>query len=142
MMMPANYSAIAENEMTYVVGGGIVADILPAVMTVDNWKLVNTNMITLISNYTANAFAQGTVGTIFGGKYTLGAVTGSVIDMFKATKTEDGISGNGVLNACLAIVGGLANIYTLGNVTVSSIYNTGYANNPFSYSYITAHKYE
>ena len=24
MMMPANYSAIAENEMTYVVGGGLL----------------------------------------------------------------------------------------------------------------------
>ena len=25
MMMPANFSAVAENEMTYVVGGGLMA---------------------------------------------------------------------------------------------------------------------
>ncbi len=136
MMMPANYSAIAENEMTYVVGGGIVADILPAVMTVDNWKKVNTNMITLISNYTASAFTQGIVGTIFGGQYEFGAVTGSVIDMF------DGIGGTkSDLNGLLAVVGGLANIYTLGNVTVSSIYNTGYANYSFGDT-VTHHIYE
>ena len=125
MMMPANYSAIAENEMTYVVGGGIVADILPAIMTVDNWKLVNTNMITLISNYTAYQFTNGTIGEIFGGNYKFGNVTKSVVDMF------DGSEGS-VLNGILAIVGGLANIYTLGNVTASSIYNTSYAPNAWA----------
>ena len=32
MMMPANFSAVAENEMTYVVGGSLV-DVLAPVMT-------------------------------------------------------------------------------------------------------------
>jgi len=31
MMMPANFSAVSENEMTYVIGGG-VADYLAPVM--------------------------------------------------------------------------------------------------------------
>ena len=37
MMMPANFSAIAESEMTYVVGGASLIDALGAV-TAPIWK--------------------------------------------------------------------------------------------------------
>ena len=40
MMMPANFSAVAENEMTYVVGGSLV-DVLAPVMTTENWQNVS-----------------------------------------------------------------------------------------------------
>ena len=37
MMMPANFSAVSENEMTYVMGGS-VADYLCPVMTKKEWS--------------------------------------------------------------------------------------------------------
>ena len=40
MMMPANFSAVSENEMTYVVGGGLV-DVLVPVMTEENWRNIS-----------------------------------------------------------------------------------------------------
>ncbi len=127
MMMPANYSAIAENEISYVNGGSIV-DCLPSLMDASNWKKFNTNMITLIANYTAGSFVKGTVATLFDGNYSFGDVTMSVVDLFDADST----SYNGVLNGVLAIVGGLANIYTLGTTTAGSIYATSYY--PYSYA--------
>ena len=46
MMMPANYSVIAENEMTYVNGGANFIDAIGAVTapiwTLDNVKTFNT----------------------------------------------------------------------------------------------------
>ena len=37
MMMPANFSAISENEMTYVNGGAGLAEILAPALEVSNW---------------------------------------------------------------------------------------------------------
>ena len=42
MMMPANFSAISENEMTYVNGGASLAEILAPELTVKNWQTFNT----------------------------------------------------------------------------------------------------
>ena len=50
MMMPANFSAISENEMTYVNGGASLADILAPELKVENWQKFNTNMVTIIGN--------------------------------------------------------------------------------------------
>ena len=41
MMMPANFSAISENEMTYVNGGASLADILAPELKVENWQKFN-----------------------------------------------------------------------------------------------------
>ena len=41
MMMPANFSAIAENELTYVVGGSAATDFA---------KTLNTNLVTIVGN--------------------------------------------------------------------------------------------
>ena len=51
MMMPANYSVIAENEMTYVNGGASFIDAIGAV-TAPIWDLTNvkafsTNVVTI-----------------------------------------------------------------------------------------------
>ena len=49
MMMPANFSAVAENEMTYVVGGSLV-DVLAPAMTTANWQNVSANVIKIVGN--------------------------------------------------------------------------------------------
>ena len=38
MTFPANYAVMAEDELTYITGGGVIANVLPAVMTSDNWR--------------------------------------------------------------------------------------------------------
>ena len=48
MMMPANYSVIAENEMTYVVGGGVIEAIgavTAPIWTAANVKTFNTTLL-------------------------------------------------------------------------------------------------
>ena len=65
MMMPANYSVIAENEMTYVVGGGVIEAIgavTAPIWTAANVKTFNTNIVTLVGNAFVDNFVHGTVG--------------------------------------------------------------------------------
>ena len=68
MMMPANYSVIAENEMTYVNGGANFIDAIGAVTapiwTLDNVKTFNTNIVTLVGN----TFLQSTIDRTIGPK--------------------------------------------------------------------------
>ena len=74
MMMPANYSAIAENEMTYVVGGGLleaIGSVTAPVWGAANVKTFNTNLITIIGNSYVTKVVNGTLGTIFGGSWDL-----------------------------------------------------------------------
>ena len=73
MMMPANFSAISENEMTYVNGGASLADILAPELKVENWQKFNTNMVTIIGNsFMEQATSGNTVGVLFGGSYKPG----------------------------------------------------------------------
>ena len=72
MMMPANFSAISENEMTYVNGGASLSDILAPSLTLENWKKFNTNMVTIIGNSFLGDYVNNTVGTLFGGAYKPG----------------------------------------------------------------------
>ena len=132
MMMPANFSAISENEMTYVNGGAVaLEDILPARLTLENWQKFNTNMVTLIGNKFLGSYVNNTVGTLFSGAYKPGnlgrawfnsvgnyytngynAVAGGI----DAGMTHGGaVLGtlNGALNAGLRIVGSAAAIYNL-----------------------------
>ena len=125
MMMPANFSAVSENEMTYVMGGGI-ADYLAPVMGKDQWKQFSTNLVTLIGNKYLSSFLTNTLGNVFNGAYVPGDVLGSFggdiasiwNNNYKAAtaSTKDQIlSGmKGVLNVGLNIVGNLAAIYNLG----------------------------
>ena len=40
MMMPANFSAISENEMTYVNGGASLSEILAPELKLENWQRI------------------------------------------------------------------------------------------------------
>ena len=72
MMMPANFSAISENEMTYVNGGASLADILAPSLEVKNWQKFNTNMVTIIGNSFMSSYIKNTVGVLFSGAYKPG----------------------------------------------------------------------
>ena len=137
MMMPANFSAISENEMTYVNGGASLADILAPALEVKNWQKFNTNMVTIIGNSFVSKYVENTVGTLFGGSYAPGAMGKAWFgDVKKAYGTgyEAGFGkhenetagdkflngGNGVLNAGLRMVGSAAAIYNLATGTVKN----------------------
>ena len=120
MMMPANYSVIAENEMTYVNGGAFI-DCLAPVMTDDNWKKVNTNLIAIIGNSFMQNFVNNTLGVIFSGNYEFGKVTNGIIGKLNtvAQQGTGAVTAWGVVNAGLQVLGGLASIYTLGLGNIS-----------------------
>lgn len=129
MMMPANFSAVSENEMTYVMGGS-VADYLAPVMTKKEWSNFNKNLVTIIGNSYLGNFVNNTLGVIFSGTYVPGGVLsnfGSDISgiwnaNFDGTDTKSKILSGmaGVLNVGLNIAGNLAAIYNLGFGTVKN----------------------
>lgn len=129
MMMPANFSAVSENEMTYVMGGS-VADYLAPVMTKKEWSNFSKNMVTIIGNSYLGNFVNNTLGVIFSGTYVPGGVLsnfGSDISgiwnaNFDDTDTKSKILSGmaGVLNVGLNIAGNLAAIYNLGFGTVKN----------------------
>ena len=138
MMMPANFSAISENEMTYVNGGASLAEILAPTLKVENWQKFNTNMVTLIGNHFVGAYVKNTLGVLFDGMYVPGdlgrAAFGTVKGAYKtgSESLDDGISANpgvssflaganGALNAGLNIVGSAAAIYNLATGTVKNV---------------------
>ena len=122
MMMPANFSAVAENEMTYVVGGSLV-DVLAPVMTTENWQNVSANVIKIVGNSFLDAYTSSILGQLFDGNYVPGDVIGfSVKNLDKAYNKGYGTFENnawglavGALNAGMQILGGLSAIYTLGS---------------------------
>ena len=121
MMMPANYSVIAENEMTYVNGGAFI-DCLAPVMTDKNWQNLNVNLIKIIGNSFMTSFVGNTLGVIFGGSYKFGDVFNGIGAKLTGVATEGGASVTpwGVVNAGLQVLGGLASIYTLGRSEIST----------------------
>ena len=141
MMMPANFSAISENEMTYVNGGASLAEILAPELKVENWQKFNTNMVTIIGNSFMSSYIKNTVGTLFGGAYKPGNlgnawftdVKGAYGTGFNAgfgkhqgelTAGDKFLNGaNGVLNAGLRMVGSAAAIYNLATGTAKNTVN-------------------
>ena len=129
MMMPANFSAVSENEMTYVMGGS-VADYLAPVMGKKEWSNFSKNLVTIIGNSYLGNFVNNTLGTIFSGTYVPGAVVGlfgsDISGIWNAnfdgtsTKTKVLSGMKGVLNVGLNIAGNLAAIYNLGFGTVDN----------------------
>ena len=124
MMMPANFSAVAENEMTYVVGGSLV-DVLAPAMTTANWQNVSGNVIKIVGNSFLAKYTNDILGQLFDGNYVPGDVTGfSVKNLDKAyNKGYNTFGGNwgfavGALNAGMQILGGLSAIYTLGSGSI------------------------
>ena len=143
MMMPANFSAISENEMTYVNGGASLAEILAPELKLENWQKFNQNMVTIIGNSFLSDYVSNTVGTLFGGAYKPGnlgkawfssvgkyyqggydAVVGNGTDagMTYGNTALGTLNGtlNGALNAGLRIVGSAAAIYNLATANVKN----------------------
>ena len=138
MMMPANFSAISENEMTYVNGGASLAEILAPELKVENWQKFNTNMVTIIGNSFMSNYIKNTVGILFDGAYKPGnlgnawltGVRGAYDTGYDAGFGKHGDEqtagdkflngGNGVLNAGLRMVGSAAAIYNLATGTVKN----------------------
>ena len=132
MMMPANYSAIAENEMTYVVGGGLleaIGSVTAPVWGPANVKTFNTNLLTIIGNSYVTKVVNGTLGTIFGGSYLVKTGEGddakrnTIFGKDKALWNEldpnDAKETNG-FNKFLQGVGALAAVYQLGTSTAKA----------------------
>ena len=136
MMMPANFSAISENEMTYVNGGASLADILAPSLEVKNWQKFNTNMVTIIGNSFLSKYVANTVGVLFDGKYVPGDLgkawfqgvngaygtgKGQVGNVTESEGFNKFLAGsNGVLNAGLRMVGSAAAIYNLATANVKN----------------------
>ena len=133
MMMPANFSAISENEMTYVNGGAVaLEDILAPRLKVENWQNFNKNMVTLIGNHFVGAYVQNTLGQLFSGSYVPGNLgrawfngvagaydSGSKVFMDATFSRLPGMDvANGVLNAGLRIVGAAAAVYNLSLIHI------------------------
>ena len=125
MMMPANFSAVAENEMTYVVGGSLV-DVLAPAMTTANWQNVSGNVIKIVGNSFLAKYTNDILGQLFDGNYVPGDVIGySIKNLDKAYNKGYGTFENnawglavGALNAGMQILGGLSAIYTLGSSSI------------------------
>ena len=139
MMMPANFSAISENEMTYVNGGASLSEILAPELKLENWQKFNQNMVTIIGNSFLGSYVSNTVGTLFGGAYKPGnlgkawfssvskyynsgydAVVGNGVDAGMTYGNTALGTLNGTLNAGLRIVGSAAAIYNLATANVKN----------------------
>ena len=136
--MPANFSAISENEMTYVNGGASLADILAPALEVKNWQKFNQNMVTIIGNSFMSSYIKSTVGQLFNGAYKPGNLgktwyvnvseaygTGYAAGFGKHGDEQTAgdkflNGGNGVLNAGLRMLGSAAAIYNLATGTVKN----------------------
>ena len=117
MMMPANYSAIAENEMSYVVGGGVVeflGSFTAPIFTVSNLKTLNTNIVTIVGNKYIGTLVNKTLGTIFSGDTKMSDL-GDAAKALVVTPFDNGV-GDGIAN----LVGLAAAVYNLGNATVAN----------------------
>ena len=123
MMMPANFSAVAENELTYVVGGASLADYLAPAMKAENWQKFNKNLIMIVGNGYLNAGLGAVLTGIFSGSYRVGDLTKGCADgietMWKNNMKVGETEGWGLLNALanvgLQVAGNLSAIYALGN---------------------------
>ena len=117
MMMPANYSVIAENEMTYVVGGGVIEAIgavTAPIWTAANVKQFSTNIVTLVGNAYVGDFVQKTFGVLFNkGNTTWNDVKNIPASMIGGK--EQGL-GSQIFHA----LGMAAGAYNLGMVSVAN----------------------
>ena len=114
MMMPANYSVVAENEMTYVVGGGI-ADILAPMMTAKNVQNIVVNTISMVGSYFVNNVVVKGLGMVFSNGFTgdYQYVGADDLGFLRVDFNGDGF-GKALGNLALNIVGTASAIYTMG----------------------------
>ena len=142
MMMPANFSAVAENELTYVVGGASLVDYLAPAMTTENWQNVSANVIKIVGNTFLKSYVSSAFDSVFDGNYVPGDFIGGVWNTVHRAYDKGAHiyangawgAGLGLLNAALSIAGGLSAIYTLGSSSIGlevkaagdKTLNTGY----------------
>ena len=137
--MPANFSAVSENEMTYVMGGS-VADYLAPAMGAAQWQNFHKNLITIVGNKYVQGFLDNTVGAMFSGAWVpgnglkgFGGQFSAIWDANYTKKLGDDTTGLqkagygalGVVNCALNVVGNLAAIYNLGFGTAKNIVGEG-----------------
>lgn len=126
MMMPANFSAVAENELTYVVGGASLVDYLAPAMTTENWQNVSANVIKIVGNTFLKSYVSSAFDSVFDGNYVPGDFIGGVFNTVHRAYDKGAHTyangawgaGLGLLNAALSIAGGLSAIYTLGSSSI------------------------
>ena len=142
MMMPANFSDVAENELTYVVGGASLVDYLAPAMTTENWQNVSANVIKIVGNTFLKSYVSSAFDSVFDGNYVPGDFIGGVFNTVHRAYDKGAHTyangawgaGLGLLNAALSIAGGLSAIYTLGSSSIGlevkaagdKTLNTGY----------------
>ena len=118
MMMPANYSVIAENEMTYVNGGASFIDAIGAVTapiwTLDNVKTFNTNIVTLVGNTFLSKVVDQTIGVLFSGNTTWKAVGAIPKTLFTTNVANGTIEKNNIGDYVMNALGVAAAVYNLG----------------------------
>lgn len=118
MMMPANYSVIAENEMTYVNGGASFIDAIGAVTapiwTLDNVKTFNTNIVTLVGNTFLSKVVNQTIGVLFSGNTTWKDVGAIPKTLFTTNVANGTIEKNNIGDYVMNALGVAAAVYNLG----------------------------
>lgn len=116
--MPANYSVIAENEMTYVNGGASFIDAIGAVTapiwTLDNVKTFNTNIVTLVGNTFLSKVVDQTIGVLFSGNTTWKAVGAIPKNLFTTNVAKGTIEKNNIGDYVMNALGVAAAVYNLG----------------------------
>ena len=125
MMMPANYSAIAENEMTYVVGGGVIeflGSFTAPIFTVDNLKTLNTNLVTIIGNTYVKDLLSSTVGLVFAG-YNGDATWANIKANNVGAKIAGQFASKNYGDGVASILGTAAALYNLGQVATKNVVN-------------------
>lgn len=116
--MPANFSAISENEMTYVNGGASFIDAIGAVTapiwTLDNVKTFNTNIVTLVGNTFLSKVVNQTIGVLFSGNTTWKAVGAIPKTLFTTNVANGTIEKNNIGDYVMNALGVAAAVYNLG----------------------------
>ena len=115
--MPANYSVIAENELSYVEGGASfidwVGDRTATVWTAANVKTFNTNVVTIVGNAFVDNMVHNTLGYVFGGNADWKGIGNAVKGFFVAENKHVG-------DSIAHTLGNVAAVYLLGNTTVAN----------------------
>ena len=136
MMMPANFSAIAESEMTYVVGGGVIealGAVTAPIWNAANVKKFNTNLVTIVGNTYLPTVIGSTLGVVFSGEYLTKykdgdkekrrTIFGKNKALWQALDPNGPTEKTNGLNKFLQGVGALAAVYNLGTTDVKNAAN-------------------
>ncbi len=117
MMMPANYSVIAENELSYVEGGASfidwIGDRTATVWNAANVKTFNTNVVTIVGNAFVDDMVHKTLGYVFGGNANWKGIGDAFKGFFVAENKNVG-------DSIAHTLGNVAAVYLLGNTTVAN----------------------